>query len=301
VNAVQDSERPDVIEMTSDVAAGSTGNLLKTPIRGHGRLAIVAAAAAVLVVVAAVATFAALRPVSAPNANPALAKLIAEVTTAPISGGKSAYFGYPAGTFPQPVSGPALMRDNKPEVFYVGAEYCPYCGAQNWALIVALSRFGTFSGLNTVRTHPYLGIAPVDGWTFYGSTYTSKYLAFVPVERYSDVLAHPNGNPDDASSYRALQQLTPAQHAVFDKYDNSHAVPFIDFAGQFVLVGASVDVGLLAGKTWSQIAGALRDARTPAAQAVLGAANSLTAQLCQLTGSKPAAVCEAVSSLVVGN
>ncbi len=35
----------------------------------------------------------------------------------------------------------------KPQFLYIGAEYCPYCAAQRWATIVALSRFGTFSKL----------------------------------------------------------------------------------------------------------------------------------------------------------
>src|SRR5260370_29484940 len=33
----------------------------------------------------------------------------------------------------------------KPEFLYIGAEYCPFCAAQRWAMVVALSRFGTFS------------------------------------------------------------------------------------------------------------------------------------------------------------
>src|SRR5271170_3657702 len=33
-------------------------------------------------------------------------------------------------------------------VSYVGAEYCPYCAIQRWALLVALSKFGTFTSLN---------------------------------------------------------------------------------------------------------------------------------------------------------
>ena len=38
-----------------------------------------------------------------------------------------------------------------PEII-VATEYCPYRAAQNWAMIVALSRFGTFTGLRTIRS-----------------------------------------------------------------------------------------------------------------------------------------------------
>jgi hypothetical protein len=49
---------------------------------------------------------------------------------------------------PTPVSGPPLT--------------------ENWALIVALSRFGSFSGLSTSRSPYFEDVPPVDGWTFYG-------------------------------------------------------------------------------------------------------------------------------------
>ena len=62
-----------------------------------------------------------------------------------------------AGTFTgkvQTITGnPApLTSGGKPELLYIGAEYCPYCAANRWAMIVALSRFGTFSGLATVHS-----------------------------------------------------------------------------------------------------------------------------------------------------
>ena len=40
-----------------------------------------------------------------------------------------------------------LVIDGKPEIFYEGAEPCPYCAAERWAFIIALARFGTWSGL----------------------------------------------------------------------------------------------------------------------------------------------------------
>ena len=46
----------------------------------------------------------------------------------------------------------ALTANGKPEMLYMGAEYCPYCAAERWAMIVALSRFGTFTGLATVHS-----------------------------------------------------------------------------------------------------------------------------------------------------
>ncbi|HSR26568.1 MAG TPA: DUF929 family protein, partial [Candidatus Eisenbacteria bacterium] len=51
------------------------------------------------------------------------------------------------------ISEPALAGPTgRPEVLYVGAEYCPYCAAERWPLIVALSRFGTFSGVRAAAS-----------------------------------------------------------------------------------------------------------------------------------------------------
>src|SRR3954470_6395027 len=47
---------------------------------------------------------------------------------------------------------PALSRGGLPLVLYVGAEWCPYCAAERWALVAALGRFGTFEGVTLVRS-----------------------------------------------------------------------------------------------------------------------------------------------------
>jgi hypothetical protein len=126
--------------------------------------------------------------------------------------------------------------------------YCPYCAAQNWALIVALSRFGSFSGLSTVRTYHYDNTAPIDGWMFYGSSFTSKYLTFVPVETDSNTLVSATANSADKKSYRPLQRLTSAQQAVFSQYDATRAVPFLDFGNKAVVTGSDLDPSAITGK-----------------------------------------------------
>ena len=48
---------------------------------------------------------------------------------------------------PAKISGPPLTADGKPEVLYVGGEFCPFCAIERWSMIIAFSKFGTFSGL----------------------------------------------------------------------------------------------------------------------------------------------------------
>lgn len=284
---------------------------------GRRRVVVIVVACALL---AAAVTVVAVRWTAGSRTDPALASLVAEVTTVPV--GKSMPPGLwpsvglsvpgvagqpasaaPAGSFsstllvsgaPSAVSGSPLTRGGKPEVLYVGTEYCPYCAMENWPLIVALSRFGQFTGLAVSRSPKFEGIAPVDSWTFYGSHYTSRYLAFVPVERYSNVLVDAKANPNAAKSYRKLQQLTPAQQAIFGKYDKPGSTPFLDFGNRGVQIGAGpIPSQLMAGKSWSQVAAALRQPTTALGADLLGQADLLTAELCGLTGNRPAAACPA--------
>ncbi len=52
----------------------------------------------------------------------------------------------------------AADRRGKPEVLFVGAEFCPFCAAERWPLIVALSRFGHFSTAPQHAVGPALGL-----------------------------------------------------------------------------------------------------------------------------------------------
>jgi hypothetical protein len=67
-------------------------------------------------------------------------------------------------------------------VLYVGAEFCPFCAAERWPLLLALSRFGTFSNLKESHSSAADVFPNTPTVSFYGSTYESDYVAFTPVE-----------------------------------------------------------------------------------------------------------------------
>jgi hypothetical protein len=180
---------------------------------------------------------------------------------------------------PTPHTGHPLSAGGKPEVLYVGTEFCPYCATENWALLVALGRFGTFADVSEIRSARYPPIPPLDSWTFHGSSYSSKYLAFVPVELYSNVLVTPRANPLKATSYRVLQKLTPAQRFLMNEAGKAKGTPFTDFGGQAVMTGSPIPVAPLEHLTWGELTSALRAHRGAAAQAVIGAADFITAEL----------------------
>ena len=184
---------------------------------------------------------------------------------------------------PQAVTGAALTADGKPRVLYVGAEYCPYCAGERWAVVAALSRFGTFSQLGTTTSAADDVFPSTATLSFHGATYTSSLLSFTGVELTTNVRS---GN-----SYTPLDTLSAADQQINAAYNAQGSIPFVDFGNKYVIVGASYDVGLLQGLTQTQIAAQLADPSTAAAKGVLGAANMMTAALCKMTNGQPAAVC----------
>jgi Domain of unknown function (DUF929) len=227
-----------------------------------------------------------------PPAGAALAQVVSTTTTVPAATLDQVGAGT-ATTKPMPITGAPLTSGGKPEMLYIGAEYCPYCAAERWAMVVALSRFGTFHGLGATHSAARNGSGTAEPYpntatfTFYGSTYTSTYVTFTPVELYTNI-------PDPSTgSYTTLQTPTAAQQALLSKYDAAYngAIPFIDYGNKLMTVGATYDPGVLAGLTWSQIASDLHNPDSAVAKAVLGAANYTTAAICSITGGQPASAC----------
>ncbi len=283
--------------------------------RAEQRRRILIASGSILAVIAIVVAFVVYKansnhsPASASSASngptgSALTGVVSKVTSVPastldaVAGGSGEFTGKI-----QTITGGAnaLTANGKPELLYIGAEYCPYCAAERWAMIVALSRFGTFSGLSTVHSSSTDVNPNTPTWTFYKSTYTSSYLTFTPVEGFTNV-------PDSssASGYSPLQTPTSAQEALLTKYDAppyitsqyAGSIPFLDFGNKYVSIGASYDTGVLAGLSWSTIATDLHNPSGTVAKAVDGTANYITAAICKMTGNQPASACtSAVQSL----
>jgi hypothetical protein len=163
-------------------------------------------------------------------------------------------------------------------MLYIGAEWCPYCAAERWAMAVALSRFGHFSplsGIHSSATDVYPNTASL---TFYRSTFTSRYLTFTPVEN-QDI--HRN----------TLVPVTSAQQALWSKYaPPGNGYPFIDIGNRFV-TSVTYIPSVLKGLTWQQIANDLHNPSSPVAKGALGSANLLTAAICKVTGNAPSNVC----------
>lgn len=186
---------------------------------------------------------------------------------------------------------PALTDNGKPKVLYIGAEYCPFCAAERWPVVVALSRFGTFKDLGTTHSAAADVHPNTPSLSFHGSTYTSQYLSFTGVETTT--------NEVQGNSYKPLDTPSAADQATLQKYDNvpyvdkdsAGAIPFIDLGNKFIGSGATYDPDVLAGKTPAQVADAMKDPSSAISKAVIGSANVYTAAICKLTNNQPANVC----------
>jgi thiol-disulfide isomerase/thioredoxin len=170
----------------------------------------------------------------------------------------------------------------KPVILYVGAEYCPYCASQRWALIAALSRFGTFNGLGLSSSSSKDVFPNTPTFTFRGASYTSDLIEFQAVET-SDRDQRPLRNPD------------PTQQKSMDRFDPDGSIPYLSIADSYYMDGTGYSPDVLSGKSYDDIANALRDPSTTIAKNVIGTADRMTAAICAVTSRQPAAVCTSAS------
>ena len=187
---------------------------------------------------------------------------------------------------PTAINAPPLTQGGKPEILYMGAEYCPYCAAERWAIVTALSHFGHFSGLG-VTTSSATDIDPsTPTFSFHGATYTSPYLAFSSVEETT--------NQQSGNGYVPLEQPTAAQQQLFTSYGNG-GIPFLDLGGRYV-GGVAYDPAVLASMSTNGVAAAAAQGSSTAGKDIQASAGVLTAAICRLTNNQPAAVCSAFAA-----
>lgn len=218
---------------------------------------------------------------SPPAGTPIPAATLAKLASVPISTLNSA----PTSGIlqsPQSVAHPALTANGKPEILYMGAEWCPHCAAERWALYVALSKFGTFSPQpGSIHSANRDGNVPT--LTFYGTTYSSPYLSFVPVEVFTN---HPSGN-----GYTRLQTPTASQLQLWQNA-NGGTFPFVDLGGKQILSGAQYSFVDLQNLSFSAVANQVGNNSTAIGANIDASAAQMVKTICSsLTHGQPTSVC----------
>jgi thiol-disulfide isomerase/thioredoxin len=244
-------------------------------------LTIIGAALLAIVLVITIAFVTRKHPKSGTATSLAPTSVVQQTTSVPPS--VFAQIGKGDASGPKPVSGqPVADRDGHPTVLYVGAEWCPYCATERWPMVVALSRFGTFSNLGRTESSPSDVYPRTQTFSMHGTTYTSQFLTLDAKEVQS--------NQVSGRQYATLDRLDSEENSAFKA--GGSGFPYINLAGKY-LMPTQLDPKVLQGKTMEQIAAALSDPTSDIAQAVDGAANVFTAALCKLTGDQPADICTA--------
>jgi thiol-disulfide isomerase/thioredoxin len=183
-------------------------------------------------------------------------------------------------------SGEPLLDGGKPLVFFMGAEWCPFCASERWALVEATSRFGKWSGLSELNSRMGQDYFPsLPTYDLSRPTYTSDYLSV----RHKEV-ATVEGAP--------LQKLGSFEQRLVDEYDKLGSVPFLFAAGPpgRYTVELAYSPGLLDGQSFVSLRNEVAaGAPTPAVEAIGGEADAITALICKLDGRQPASVCAKAS------
>ena len=178
----------------------------------------------------------------------------------------------------------AVSHARHPRVVYVGAEYCPFCAALRWPLVLTLLRFGDLRGLRFMRSSPTDVFADPPTLSFYHARYAAPAVILRAYETATRF-----GAP--------LQRVPHAVNELFDAYDappfteDAGAIPFLYLNGLYVVSGSPVSPGLFDGKTWGDIARALGDPRSKMYRTVMPVANALSAAVCAGMSAPPRRVC----------
>jgi hypothetical protein len=276
---------------------GRTAAAAKTAKKGTDRTAWIIVAIVIVVGGALVFVFASGANKTAADGHitgrqTASASLVKAVTEIPQSTWTKVGSGSVQG-LPTKLPGPPLKTsDGKARIIYQGAEYCPYCATERWGLVNALSRFGTFTNLQITSSAKVTQNGGPEVFpntqtlSFHGAKYSSDYISFEPTER-------------EDNSYKTLETPTAEGEGLMTKYDappyvdqqSTGAIPFIDFANQYLISGASYDATVLKDKSHDAIAKAMSNTSSDISKGALGSANVITATICATTDNKPANVC----------
>ena len=174
----------------------------------------------------------------------------------------------------------------------MGAEYCPYCAIQRWALLRGvcpnsapspISDSEAFSSSSDVYPH-------LASWSFIGAKFTKASTSrFEPTEVSSST---PNGR----GGYQPLEKMSASQRVAFNKYNPRGVLPFVDVGNHYITMGASASPEVLEGLSLSSIGSELNNPTSPVARAVDGTANYLIAALCTMETKATPSICSAFTS-----
>ncbi len=166
------------------------------------------------------------------------------------------------------VSKDTMKRGGKLFVFFMGAEYCPYCAAERWAIVRSLQKFGQWDGLkqtiSAARDEPFLNLPTYD---FTKATYTSPHIDFVAREVKD-------------REFNPLQKLLKTEEKLLRKFNPKKEIPFLLIAGRFTQIGSGFTPKIFIGHTFRQTETELKKVESEIRKTIDDEANIISALLC---------------------
>lgn len=228
--------------------------------------------------------------------KPVPAKVLSEITHVPTSVYNSVGTGISGAiATPRPETGQKLLEfTGKPGLLGLFGEFCPYCAAERWAIITSFSRFGSFSGLQTMQSSPVDVDPKTQTFTFKTAKYSSPYFTARLVEYFGQ-------DYNKTGAHKVISKLTKQEQKLIVKFDRSSttsstsgglSIPFMDIGNKLVAEGVSFTPRPLQGLSRTTIAAGLATAKNAVTQLIIGSSNYLSASICSVDGGKPGSVCQ---------
>ncbi len=176
------------------------------------------------------------------------------------------------------VSKDTMRRGGKLYAFFMGAEYCPYCAAERWAIVRALQKFGQWDGLkqtiSAARDEPFLNLPTYD---FSKATYTSPNIEFASREVKD-------------RDFKPLQKLLKTEEKLVRKFNPGKEIPFLLIGGRFMQVGSGFTPKIFIGHTFRQTETELKKMESEIRKTIDDEANIISALMC--VSGLPPEVCK---------
>lgn len=191
------------------------------------------------------------------------------------------------GMFMHIANQPLKRTSGKSLVFFMGAGFCPFCAAERWSIVNALSKFGKWKGLvetaSADHDEKYLNIAT---FSFAHAEYESDFIEFV-------------GRETADRNFEPLQEIGEKDFEILDTFNPDQIIPFLLIDGQFMQIGAGYSSQSLEGMDHAKVRAELANPISQVGKVMKAEINNITALLCKSIGGK-ASICnsEEIKSLV---
>jgi hypothetical protein len=126
--------------------------------------------------------------------------------------------------------------------------------------------------------------------SYYGTTYTSRYISFDHQELYT--------NETSGNYYKPLEKVTPQAQQIWSANEaGQESFPFIDFAGKETLQSAQFNPSIVYYKSFDTTLSSIGSNDNTIGAYVDASAAVFTKYICGLTNDQPSDVCSAVAKV----